>query len=431
MLFMKGNTILKRSLRFFAPVLSLLLAGSGVCSGKTVDEAAARRSAWEYLSGLEHRGRSLGVRVSSPASLELAHTVRAGEHPLYYVFNTTDGRGFVLAAAADCASPVLGYSDGGPFVADSIPCGLKALIECYERQIGQAVASGAGAYRRAVTTDDRREVSPLIATQWGQGAPYNALCPRYQGSATLTGCVATATAQLMYYHQWPRQGRGSISYDWRGRQMSCDFSQALFEWEKMKLRYSTTTPDPDHAVATLMYYCAMAATADFGPTLTYGYFDTQKLHLYFGYKDQIGWLDMAYSTPEEFDEVIYSNLERGLPVVYRAEDPQVWAHVFLVDGYRADGYYHMNLGWDGDADGYYKLTVVDTPYARMRSGQMMIYNIEPESVEDGIAPSALSYVAARGRYAYSLQGRRVGRTDAGTRLPRGIYIVDGRKMVCR
>ena len=417
----------KVSVRVSALVAAVWLS-CGMTYAKPVSETDARQQAWQYLDNMRLQGRQCRAKAARPAELRLAYTAEGRTGTAFYVFNTPDGEGFVLAAADDCAAPVLGYSDNGPFDYDNMPDGLKGLLSSYERQIGNAVAGGAGKFMQSTPFDDRLDIDPLIATRWNQGEPYNALCPLYNGRSTLVGCVAVAMAQLMYYHQWPEQGRGSISYNWHGKTMTGDFSKAHFEWDKMKLSYNANTPDPNQAVATLMYYNALAATADFGNDLTYGYFDTQKLHLYFRYKDQMGWCDMAYSSVEEFDDILFDNLERGLPVLYRAADPAVWAHVFIVDGYRIDGYYHMNLGWGGSADGYYLLNVVNTPWANLDSEQMMVYNIEPESAMDGVEHTVLTPVA-RHKRVYNLQGQQVGSTTDC--LPRGLYVIDGKKVMIR
>ena len=45
----------------------------------------------------------------------------------------------------------------------------------------------------------------LLSTQWYQSAPFNQYCPQLPGgNKTLTGCVATACAQIVYY--WLEKG---------------------------------------------------------------------------------------------------------------------------------------------------------------------------------------------------------------------------------
>ena len=47
-----------------------------------------------------------------------------------------------------------------------------------------------------------------IKTTWDQGPPYNNLCPMDGSSKSIVGCVATAMAQIVNFHQYPR----SISF---------------------------------------------------------------------------------------------------------------------------------------------------------------------------------------------------------------------------
>lgn len=64
-------------------------------------------------------------------------------------------------------------------------------------------ARKAGAPRRS-GSHSTVAVTPLLTTTWNQGTPYNNLCPEYTtGKKCATGCVATAMAQVMSYHQWP------------------------------------------------------------------------------------------------------------------------------------------------------------------------------------------------------------------------------------
>jgi hypothetical protein len=73
----------------------------------------------------------------------------------------------------------------------------------------------------AVSAAPSQMVLPLT-TQWGQGSPYNDQCPNLtpgQDERAVTGCVATAIAQIMNYWKWPVSGvgSGSVNYNWRFR----------------------------------------------------------------------------------------------------------------------------------------------------------------------------------------------------------------------
>jgi streptopain len=52
-------------------------------------------------------------------------------------------------------------------------------------------------------------IGPLVTTTWGQDSPHNLLTPNNYS----TGCVATAMAQVMKYHQWPNEYNWSIMVD--------------------------------------------------------------------------------------------------------------------------------------------------------------------------------------------------------------------------
>ncbi|MDD4099225.1 MAG: C10 family peptidase, partial [Lentisphaeria bacterium] len=56
---------------------------------------------------------------------------------------------------------------------------------------------------------------PLLATLWGQHAPYDHYLPT-SGNSTLiradAGCVPVAIAQILKFHHWPRRGQGSRSH---------------------------------------------------------------------------------------------------------------------------------------------------------------------------------------------------------------------------
>ena len=72
------------------------------------------------------------------------------------------------------------------------------------------------------------------------------LCPTIAGKHCQTGCVATAMAQVMNFHQWPKEG-----FDW-GNMLNLYDCEAT---EKEKL-----------AVAQLMAACGEAVNMEYGVT---------------------------------------------------------------------------------------------------------------------------------------------------------------------
>ena len=354
-----------------------LLTASLAAAANPVDVSKARQTALQFIESRSHYDSVMGSRACSAPQLELAYTHEGEAGKVFYVFNQPEDQGYVIVSADDMAMPVLGYTDKGAFDASKLPDGLKDLLNGYEKQITHSVKSNAGR-RRA--SREWSPIEPLVRTQWDQSKPYNNLCPTDEntGERSVTGCGAVAVAQLLYYHQFPKTGRNSISYEWNGKTYAADFSQVSFEWDKMNLTYDSGTPDTDDAVATLLYYSALSMMSEFTSYDTNSWFDTEFLPKYFGYKDEIHFLWKSDTSNDEFENIIYQDLRKGLPVFCWAEASEDWSHIFLIDGCNKDGLFHMNFGWGGSNAGYYVLEPIDLEWINMKTFQCILYNIQPD-----------------------------------------------------
>ena len=365
-------------------ILTICLLCCGLLHAAPIDTEEARRKAVQFLA--ERPG--VDGRRMAPARtprMRLAHQRTTAEgQPAFYVFNNEAG-GFVIVSGDDQAESILGFSDSGQFDATDIPDGLADLLKGYEQQISGV---GGQSQQRAARRADSQwaDIEPLVLTQWNQGMPYNALCPidPDDGRRCITGCTAVAFAQVMYYHQWPEIGYGRTSYKWNGQTLSADFYNVSFEWDKMKLEYDYEDTDEDQAVATLLYHCSLAAHAAFSSSNTPGSFNRAILTDHFGYKRTAKTLWLDNTSLANFEAIIYNDLKNKLPVLFCA-DSENSGHAMVVDGYRCGGFFHVNFGWSGGNDGYYKLTAVDD-YTK---NQYIIYNIEPDRnapLEAGVYP---------------------------------------------
>lgn len=306
--------------------------------------------------------------------LQLLHTQRqsADEAPTLYVFGNEDNEGYVVIAGDDVAvSSVLGYSRTGTFDIENIPCNLRNWLEEYGRQLTYARKNLSSI--KAFPRDNIREsISPLITSKWDQGAPYNNLCPidSYTGGRCATGCVATALAQIMYYHKWPEQGVSSYSYDWNGQTLSADFGATTYQWNKMEDTYSVDDNDPDDAVATLMYHCGVALNMGYGPyesgvwVYRSGYNSTERdvLTKYFNYSGSV-------TTTGCSDAILYNELYARRPVLIGGG-----SHTFICDGYE-NGYFHFNFGWGGYCDDYFLLSAIKPEGHDYSNNQSITYGI--------------------------------------------------------
>lgn len=123
------------------------------------------------------------------------------------MFNAKNNGGFVVIAGDDRMPEVLGYAEQGNLDLSQAPDNVKWLFDYYAKvaQSLKDTPTGNGA-RRAVrnrTNTQLPELIPLMSTKWNQDGKYRKFCPIIDGDSTLTGCVATAMAQVVNYFQWP------------------------------------------------------------------------------------------------------------------------------------------------------------------------------------------------------------------------------------
>jgi len=183
--------------------------------------------------------RRIGGNVSIAAP-RLVHTWSDTEGvPACYAF-VMDGM-TLFVGADDVAVPLLGYIDSPAVDMSAMPPSMTWWLDGYVRQIAWGAANDKPTYISSSTSAGRTAISPLLTTKWDQSEPYNLLCPEKDGDRTVTGCVATAMAQVMNYHKWPSKGQGIASYDWNGVRLSMNLGETVFDWGGMLDSYPTAS----------------------------------------------------------------------------------------------------------------------------------------------------------------------------------------------
>lgn len=301
------------------------------------------------------------TQESSPELLEIAKT-DAG-NAAYYVF--ASGGKTLFVSADDVAVPLLGYIENPAVDLSAMPPQMKWWLGEYKRQIEWASENGVASLPGGEKTDFA-PISPLCATTWDQEAPYNNLCPKRGSRTTVTGCVATAMAQVMKYFNWPENGNGSISYTWNGMNLSMDFSATTFDWDNMLNSYPLSTSGTAAqrtAVATLMQACGYSVEMNYGLASEGGssassYSLANVLVDNFGYDKgaRMEWRD--FYAIDDWNAMIYQNIAEVGPVLYGGSGSG-GGHEFVCDGYSSGGLFHINWGWSGYYDGYFKLDALD------------------------------------------------------------------------
>lgn len=303
----------------------------------------------------------------SAAAMKVAYTKMSatdGEN-LLHVVNRGDDGGYVVVAGDDAApNVVLGYSTGGTFDYETAPENLRWWLDEYGRQMEYMIENGITASKQASAPTFDRNVEPMVTTRWNQDAPYNNMCPTLNGLRTYTGCVATAMAQVMNYHEWPVQGTGSHTYyDYEGceRTLSANFGETTYRWDLMLDTYdANSSQESQDAVATLMKHCGVSVDMTYMQQASGALSGNaaQALVQYFGYPADVQILSRDYRTYDEWITLIKNEIDAGRPVLFGAQST-AGGHEFVIDGYNTDGYFHVNWGWGGQSDNYFLIATLN------------------------------------------------------------------------
>lgn len=302
---------------------------------------------------------TLPARVASPDG----HAPE--QQALLYVFNNQTNGGFVVVAGDDRANAVLAVTGQGSFDPALLHPGMQWWLHEAEASMARLMADNNSQRTMVIRAEGlATSIEPLLSTQWGQGAPYNHLCPEdpAHDGQSVTGCTATALAQILNYHHYPEQGSGTVAYttSTHGISISADLSTFTFDWANMADNYSSgsTTVAQQTAVAQLMYACGVACKMDYC-TLGSGSSALPKiLETNFGIDKACTAHEREYFTTNEWNEIVMTELNANRPVLYSGAS-LYGGHAFVCDGYNADNLYHINWGWDGFCDGYFDLITLD------------------------------------------------------------------------
>ena len=282
------------------------------------------------------------------------------QHPTYYVFDRGTNDGYIIVSGDDQTIGVLGYTDHGDFDYAALPPNMKEWLDDYGRQI-DAIQKGAPVKKAPIPLHPK--VEPLVTSTWGQGYPYNMYCPLDGGSNSVTGCVATAMAQLLYYNREKSvdetQAAMPAYTTWtKGIQADGIAAGSPIDWANMKDNYGSATDLQRKAVADLMHYCGVAVQMDYTKNSSGAQsWDAYLAFInYFGYGSKTKYVDYGSVTDDaEWDRIIYNEISSQRPI-YISGANSGGGHAFVCDGYDGNYCYHINWGWDGASDGYYLLT---------------------------------------------------------------------------
>ncbi|MBQ6307491.1 MAG: thiol protease/hemagglutinin PrtT [Bacteroidales bacterium] len=395
--------------RLFALILMMSIGFSLI--GGPIDETTAKQLAqsfWKDNNTMAVRnGKVFKKKMDDARFVNVAAQYGYSE---FFIFNNTAGKGYVIMAADDCVTPILGYSYENNFDNGELPPNFKAWLDGYAEQIRAAVAIKAQAtaeirsdweclrQSKPLPIKSEKAVSPLVQAKWNQAPYYNAQCP-YDDNAnvrTVTGCVATAMAQIMKYWSYPMHGLGNHSYVPSSHPeygtLYVDFSAVNYQWSNMP---NSVTSD-NSAVATLMYHCGVSVDMMYGIPTAPDYGSAAYIidygsgracaeiafKTYFDYKSTLHGVKKNDYSDSQWIALLKTELDNARPMLYGGFSSS-GGHAFVCDGYDNNNYFHFNWGWGGTYNDYFYINSLNPGSYNYSQNQQAIIGIEPNQSGGG------------------------------------------------
>lgn len=352
-------------------------------------EQDAAQIAAQFMNNEPDMARKMASpRKASQMKMAYRCMKKNSEEPAYYVFNQESG-GYIIVSGDDRTEDVLVYAEQGTFDPEHINPNFRFWLKHLQEEI--SMANDSNAVDKVTPRKATTAIGPLLKNkdgkdiEWYQETPYNNLCPidKYDNTRSLTGCVATAMAQIMYMWRYPAKGTGSKTYTWTNANkksqketLTANFGETTYDWDNMLPTYYNVqyTNTQANAVATLMYQLGVACEMDYGGDAAGGsgaWTDDMGAGVttYFGYKvdrfitsySRSDYGTAAFSpaeynvTVDKFEAYFNEDLEAGRPIIMGGEGED-GGHEFVCDGRNTSGYFHINWGWEGDGNNYCKLS---------------------------------------------------------------------------
>ena len=370
-------------------VLVFLVASFSLFAGEVSKEQARLVAQNLYLE--QTSGDQTGIPLPELLNCQ---TLEENGLTLYYTFFIDNHQGFITIAADDRIPPILAWSINGNDITDKEP---PPAYTWFMNQLADQISwiiqeqitpepETVEAWKQYTDpgfspAEGISAVSPMVQTTWNQGCYYNEDCP-YDASATnycdhaLTGCGATAMAQIIRFWEAPLHGVGSHSYYHSNYgTLSANFGAATYNYSAMPMSLSNNNA----AVAQLMYHCGVAQDMDYGPAGSSSYANAIDVAFatYFDYNNSIVWRWKDNYSSSQWTSQLIAELEAGRPMIYYGNNNGQGGHFFICDGYQGSNHFHFNWGWGGSYDGYFYTNNLNPGGNIFNDSQGAIFNIYP------------------------------------------------------
>jgi hypothetical protein len=330
-----------------------------------------------------------------------------------------DPGGFVIVAPDDLLEPVIAFAPSGSLDKNPESHLYLLLQKDLRARLAQIVgtASGKGPRIKAAstlaphakwaqlmgttnlsllppqTTIEDVRVSPLVQSLWdqakvGSNYVYNYFTPNHY----VCGCVATAMAQLMRFHQFPTSGIGvkpfKVGVGTASQTLSTrggDGQGGAYAWSSMPLIIGAGSSDAQRQqVGALCYDAGLAVNMHYDTNANGGsgatmYSATKALRTTFQYANAILGVTGGELTGHGLTEMVQPNLDAGYPVLFGISGTE-GGHAIVCDGYGYSSgtlFHHLNMGWSGYDNAWYNLPNIATTSYTFNLIDDCVYNVFP------------------------------------------------------
>lgn len=356
----KTRTLLTVAIATLTLAVSTLTAQAA-----SIDQQTARQRAADFLKGNSTMRHKRATGTATDRAVPPEDLTPVDIRTSLFAFNIGKQDGFVIVSPDDRTAPVLAYATAGHLDPETMPEAMRDWFQEYASQLAYlaahpfSVGGGSVAASTPLTAADdeptaKNPISALLTTMWNQFAPYNRLCPTTdKGDRCVTGCVATAMAQVMRFHQWPDSTAATIpGYVTASNHLTIDSIPAglALDWQNMTDIYQGDESEEQlAAISSLMLAAGASVTMDYGTKKSDALFKSvpAALQTYFNYSPRIHYEYRGNYSIDDWEQLIYTELLAGRPILYQGRSSG-GGHAFVVDGYSSNGYFHINWGWGND-----------------------------------------------------------------------------------
>lgn len=375
--------------KLYISLLTIIFAATQIFAAPVDPEKALEiaNNFWTNNVSLKNMpSRLVPVESAQNAASNIASSK---EQEAYYIFTVTDNKGFVIVSGEDKLNPIVGYSTTA--VSSAMPPALTTWLEEYSEYVND-VRAGKAEPSLYNARQASSPIEPMLVTAWSQEEPYNNMCPLLNGQRTYTGCVNTATAQVMRFHKWPASPIADIEWENNitGETEFCELKSHVYDWENMIYSYNSEYSEAEaDAVALLMADLGKATQsvyeADGTSSDEYGI--ANALVNVFNYSPELTIAIRNDYTYEEYISLIRENLNNRQPIVYCSYGQDFeGGHAYVCDGIDENNFLHIDWGWDGLFNGYFDMAIME-PEGNGTGGfsdrynvrQIAIVNIKPRA----------------------------------------------------